>query len=337
MTLPHQHFRQDLSGDWELAPSMDEQWRFRGLHRDAAQPVGAFARTRWIPARVPGTVHADLLRAGVISDFRQGMNSLSAEWVGARQWIYRRRFRAELPSGGRRWLRLEGVDWAAAVYLNGDLLGRVEGAHTLARLPLPELERGTEHLLVIVLDVPPAESGQLGRTSTTRSLKARYGYWWDFCTRLVQVGLVGAVSLEWDAGAALLDVAPVVHLSPDLRRARIGLDVQHDGADGLPLTATLTHPDGRSESLSGPREDLSFDLTAPELWWPRELGGQPLYTLSAQLAVGSWTVGLPFRAASGCATCNSFTTRLRRRGVPCRTPSRSTARRSTRAASTFCR
>ena len=235
---------------------------------------------------MPGSVHADLLRAGVIPDFRQDMNSLAAEWVGARQWVYRRRFRAEWPSGGRRWLRLGGVDWAASVYLDGELLGRVKGAHTAVRLPLPDLEPDTEHLLVIVLDVPPAESGQLGRTSQTRSLKARYGYWWDFCTRLVQVGVVGAVSLEWDAGAALLDAAPVITLSPDLRRARIGVDAQHDGADDLILTATLTHPGGRSESQRGPASALGFDLTDVQLWWPRQLGGQPLYTLSVCLESG---------------------------------------------------
>lgn len=279
------HLRQELSGLWELAPSLDEQWRFLKLHSERQQPTGAFARTRWIAAQVPGSVHADLLRAGQIPDFRCGLGSLAAEWVTARHWVYRRTFRATFPSGGRRWLRLDGVDWAASVYLNGELLGRVEGAHTAARLPLPELA-GREHLLVIVLDTPPAEAGQLGHTSQTHSLKARYGYWWDFCTRLVQVGLWQPISLEWDAGAALLDVAPVITLSPDLRQAQVELDIDHDGAENLLLNAALTGPDGQRQTLTGRASDLKFEVTCPQLWWPRGLGDQPLYSLAVALPGG---------------------------------------------------
>lgn len=275
--------QQSLNGRWELAPSLDEGWRFRGLHRDDPQPVGAFARSAWIPAQVPGGVHADLLRAGLIPDFRQNLNSLAAEWVTARAWVYRRRFRADLPPGGRLWLRLDGLDWSGQVFLNGEALGRVEGAHTLTRLRLPDLDRDAEHLLVIVLGPPPPEAGQLGRTSETHSLKARYGYWWDFGTRLVQVGLTQPIRLEWDAGAALLDVVPDIELSEDLRRATVRPDLTHDGAAGLDLTATLTHPDGRRECVYGRLEELRFDLDAPQLWWPRGMGEQPLYGLEVEL------------------------------------------------------
>ncbi len=286
---PPSQMRQDLSGVWDLTPSRDEQWRFLKLHTERQQPTGAFARTRWTTAQVPGSVHADLLRAGQIPDFRQGLGSLAAEWITARQWVYRRTFRTDFPVGGRRWLCLEGVDWAASVYLDGELLGRVEGAHTAARLPLPELA-DREHLLVIVLDTPPAEAGQLGRTSRTQSLKARYGYWWDFCTRLVQVGLWQPVSLEWDAGAALLDVAPIITLSPDLSCAQVGVDLHHDGAEGLLLSATLIGPGGQRETLTGRitggASDLKFEVPSPQLWWPRGLGNQPLYSLSVELPGG---------------------------------------------------
>ncbi|THF85463.1 hypothetical protein E7T09_15990 [Deinococcus sp. KSM4-11] len=280
---PDDRFRQDLGDGWEVTASIDEGWRFRGLERGTPQPVGAFARTRWYPARVPGSVHADLLHAGVIPDFRQGTNSLAAEWVSARQWVYRRTFRVALPPGGRLWLRLDGVDWAASIYVNGERLGCVEGAYTVTRLLLPDLDRAAEHLLVVVLDAPPDELGQLGRTSETRTLKARYGYWWDFGTRLIQVGLWQPVALERDEGQTLLDVVPQATLSADFTRAQVRAEIAHDGAAGAPLRITLTHPDGREDTQTAPVEDVVFDLDGPQLWWPWLLGDQPLYRLRAEL------------------------------------------------------
>ncbi|GHF53537.1 beta-mannosidase [Deinococcus metalli] len=313
---------QTLNGAWELAPSLDEQWRFRGLHTGAPQAVGAFARTAWMPARVPGSVHADLLRAGVIPDVRVGLHSVEAEWVAARQWVYRRTFRVDLPAGGRLWLRFGGVDWAATVFLDGEELGRLEGAQATSRLRLPDLERHTKHSLVVVLDAPPAGQGQLGRTSQTRTLRPRYGYWWDFCTRLIQVGLVGDVTLERDGGAALLDVAALVSLSADGRRGQVRVDVAHDGAEDLPVTATLTHPDGRQETRTGRADDLCFDLAEPQLWWPRGLGEQPRYHLSAQLdgsapvscRFGVRDVQLVHNAASAARGAMPYT--LQVNGVP---------------------
>ena len=55
---------QDLGGEWQLTSSISEAWRFRGLHTAQAHPVGAFARPGWMAARVPGSVHADLIRGG---------------------------------------------------------------------------------------------------------------------------------------------------------------------------------------------------------------------------------------------------------------------------------
>lgn len=275
---------QDLGGRWQLAGSVSEAWRFRRWHVELGQPLGAFARTSWIDARVPGSVHDDLLRAGLIRDPNFGLASLDAEWVSARQWVYRRTFRVELPPTARLHLCFEGVDYSAEVYLDGESLGTLAGTHTPVRFDVSRLDRASDHLLVVVLQEPPAEAGQLGRTSQTQTLKPRAGYWWDFGTRLVHVGLWRGVSLQADAGAAVLDVHPRVALSDDLDRAEVGLDLDYDGDPSLPVTAELVHPDGRRERLTGAASSLAFSLEPPELWWPAALGAQPLYTVRAWVA-----------------------------------------------------
>lgn len=268
---------QDLGGRWQLAPSVSEAWRFRALHRDREQPAGAFARTAWIEARVPGSVHADLIRAGLIRDPNLGLASLAAEWISARAWVYRRVFRVAHPAARRLHLRFDGVDYSGEVFLNGKSLGTLAGTHTPTRFDVSGLDRAAEHLLVVALREPPAEDGQLGRTSATRTLKPRFGYGWDFAARLVSVGLAQGVYLDADEGSALVDVCPHVTLNADLSRADVLVEAELDGE--APVTAVLTHPDGRQDQLTVAGGPLTFTLDRPQLWWPAGLGGQPLYTL----------------------------------------------------------
>ena len=85
------------------------------------------AKKQW-PARVPGTVHEELLRAGAIPDPYPGLNELDVQWVGEATWIYAREFNAgpELLKEEHVELLFEGLDTLAEVRLNGHLLGRTD-------------------------------------------------------------------------------------------------------------------------------------------------------------------------------------------------------------------
>ncbi|AFZ65645.1 beta-mannosidase [Deinococcus peraridilitoris] len=276
-------YRQDLGGAWQLTSSVSEAWRFRRLHAELQQEIGAFARTSWIEARVPGSVHDDLIRAGLVRDPNEGLASLSAEWVSERQWVYRRTFRVSVPPCARLRLCFDGADHGGEVYLNGEHLGPLGGTHTPVRFDVSSLERNETHLLVVVLPEAPREAGQLGRTSLTSTLKARYGYWWDFATRLVHVGLWRDVSLEGDAGSALTDVFAWAELDAGYRHAVVHIELESDSDSSAPMTVELHHPDGRSEVTRTLKRAVQFELTHPQLWWPAGLGAQPLYTLRASL------------------------------------------------------
>ena len=41
-----------------------------------------------LPAKVPGSVHADLFRAGLIDEPYYALNSLKCEWVENKCWLY---------------------------------------------------------------------------------------------------------------------------------------------------------------------------------------------------------------------------------------------------------
>ncbi|MCC6599926.1 MAG: glycoside hydrolase family 2 protein, partial [Crocinitomicaceae bacterium] len=44
--------------------------------------------SNWNLAAVPGCVHTDLLRNGLIPDPFSGTNELHCQWIGERDWVY---------------------------------------------------------------------------------------------------------------------------------------------------------------------------------------------------------------------------------------------------------
>jgi beta-mannosidase len=85
---------------------------------------------RQVPAQVPGSTHLDLLAAGLVPDPYLDRNEAALAWVHRVDWQYTTVFRASGPSPGERTdLAFEGIDTAAAVKLNGDVLGHTANMH----------------------------------------------------------------------------------------------------------------------------------------------------------------------------------------------------------------
>ena len=79
-----------------------------------------------IPATVPGTVHTDLLAAGLIPDPYYSDNELRLQWITEVGWQYENHFDLPGDLSHLENIRLvfEGIDTAAKIYLNGKMLGK---------------------------------------------------------------------------------------------------------------------------------------------------------------------------------------------------------------------
>jgi beta-mannosidase len=208
--------------DWQLKGCLGDEWRWH-----VNKPWDA---PGWLPARVPGSVLDDLMRAGEVPDLYHERSSRLGEWVPERAWIYRRRV-------GEGVIRFDGVDHEATVFLDGEEVGRHEGAFT----PF-EVEAGPgEHQLAVVVHAAPESEPQVGETRRVRVHKSRMGYGWDFCPRLIHQGIWRPVTLDPPP-----EVFPVVTLHGDLGTVEI---------DG----------------------EVVLRVDSPELWWPNGMGEQHLY------------------------------------------------------------
>ena len=166
--------------EWQLKGCLGDEWQWH-----LTKPWDA---PGWLPARVPGSVIDDLMRAGELPDVYVERASLAAEWVWQRSWIYRCRLEVAEPSV----LDFEGVDHAATVFLDGEEVARHEGAFTPFAVDVPP---GLHLLAVVVHPAPPSEP-QVGETSRVRVHKPRMNYGWDFCPRLVHQGIWRPVTLR---------------------------------------------------------------------------------------------------------------------------------------------
>ena len=78
----------------------------------------------WLPARVPGTVHTDLMANGIIADPFIGLNERGVQWIDKEDWIYRTSFGVDesVFSKHHVWIEFDGLDTYADVYLNDSLI-----------------------------------------------------------------------------------------------------------------------------------------------------------------------------------------------------------------------
>lgn len=277
--------RLSLNGsDWQFKDYYGEDWRWRDAHKPGTRDTRF-----WRVGSVPGSVHNDLWAAGEIPDPYFEMNSLLLEWIPDRTWLYKKTFFVDESQRGKR-IRLcfEGVDYEAEFYLNGEWLGEHRGMYAPASFEVSDLLRfGQDNLIAVVIQPAPHEQPQVGRTSRVRAHKSRMTYWWDFCPRMVHVGIWDDVYLEITGEARIEDVFARPLLADDFRSAEINVSVDLDALQAqtvdveaiLRLGEDVIARERVQRALSAGKNALSavLHVDSPHLWYPNGQGEQPLY------------------------------------------------------------
>jgi beta-mannosidase len=285
--------------------SLDQGWEFR---QRGAQPGAAAAE--WLSAQVPGDVHLDLLRHGLIPDpfFRDDEAKL--QWISQAAWEYRATFVAtpELLQHRNIELVFDGLDASCQVYVNDRLVLTADNMFRLWRADVkPSLKPGANQLL-IVFPSPITAAETIAETDPWRARtsveaktyvrKAAYEYGWDWGPTFVTSGIWRPARIEaWDQ-ARISDLhirqrdvtAAVAHLTAEVEvtssaNAAGTVTVQYQQA-GQPVLVT------RSVELhTGLNHvDLPIEIVQPQLWYPTGYGLQPRYTFEAQVRVDAQAI-----------------------------------------------
>ena len=111
-------------------------WTVRAVSNPEEVPAEIINRA--VPATVPGCVHLDLLREGLIPDPYLDRNEALVQWIGRTDWEYTTTFSvpAEALEEERVDLVCEGLDTVATIYVNGVEVGRSENMHIESRFDI---------------------------------------------------------------------------------------------------------------------------------------------------------------------------------------------------------
>ena len=278
-------------------------WRVREVAREG---MPAHNQLPWLPAQVPGSVHLDLMRAGVIPDPFYRMQERDVAWVDESDWIYETTFTVADPPPPNAFLRFHGLDTVADIELNGEALGRTEtmfiphefsvggrltaGENTL-RVTFHSVRRIGQKRMAAwndgSNDTLPGHWDNWDERAFVR--KAQYQYGWDWGPVLRGCGLWQPVELIVVPVARLGDWKHTVEFTED-GKAIVTVTTEVERAPGYeetPLTFTLRlgrKDDAVTVAVSGSHASAAITIDNPRRWQPNGYGEPFLYDLVLTLA-----------------------------------------------------
>lgn len=293
------------------------QWRFFPLEKVLRQghPEGerlsspGFNDSTWMAASVPSTNFINFVNAGKIAEPNFGTNIFSVDHVPfADDFWYRTSF--TLPEGftgaegkDRVFLNFDGINWKAHVFLNGKLVGKINGAFSHGRFDVTDNLLPSDNILAVkvisnhhqgavknrTMQSTDANGGVLGSDNPT--FHASVGWDWIPTIPGRNDGIWDNVYLTYEGPAHLSDprvqttlalpdtaatITPAVVLTNStaaplagkLRFAMAGIEVEKD-VEIAPHTAVTEEFASESyPQLSGLRMPL---------WWPNGMGAPVLH------------------------------------------------------------
>lgn len=291
--------------------SLNARWVIHWFDEGRGELEGAHLPTYdasgWLDAIVPGDVHLDLMRAGLIPDPFFGLNHLECRWMEEKEWWYRREFDVPCSFEGRRVeLQFGGLDTFATVWVNGKLAGKHRNMFVPCTFDVSSLLRYGHRNTVAVCFGSPLKAVE-GRCTdglncafdTHERLyarKAQMSYGWDIAPRLITTGIWRPAYLVARGSVSLDDVAiRTVSVSP--QEALLGFHIflrrNNESVDECDLQIEIRSnaqtPVTRCIPVSfGPDEQVvSADIAVPnpKLWWPWNVGKPNLYSISVSALV----------------------------------------------------
>lgn len=279
--------------------SLNGRWEFCGKTRKRKHlPV---VPNTWLPARVPGDVHLDLVANGLLPEPLEDRNIEKAHAIEGYVWHYRKIFRFRRPRVGfRSRLVFEGLDCIAKIFLNGSLVGGTDNAFVEHIFDVSSHVQDGENVLEVELTngLETIPGKKLKRYLADKPefhrvwlRKAQFSFGWDWAPRLIPCGIWRGVHLEMTTEGFIDNVFARPVLRHDNRQAVVHCSFNytpvHAKAKSSPAVVKIIDPAGRVVTetkirLRAGEIKTRLIIDKPQLWWPAGEGSQPLYTLDIQ-------------------------------------------------------
>lgn len=255
-----------------------------------------YATAGWLPISRPETLMAGLLENGRHPNvfYSDNLKKVPTGQFDV-NWWYREQLTLHPRPGGRTFLIMNGVSGTADLWVNGTKIADrsdLQGAYSRMEYDITPYVRDGAN--AIALDI--AKNDPKARLSESQLD-------WNPVAPDRNTGLQFAPQLAQSGPVSLRDLHVVQHNAPDLsgsdltvkaelrnhaataQRAELAGAISR-GTTRVPFSAAVTLPPGASRTVTlTPAQVPGLHIDRPAIWWPYQLGGQPLYHLAAETRV----------------------------------------------------
>ena len=286
-------------GDWMLQRASEVAADGKAISTYSYQPEN------WLLATVPATVLTSYVNAGALPDMNYDDNlMLSSESFFDGDFWYRRTF--DRPRGvpmTRAILNLDGINWKAEVWLNGTMVGKIDGAFQRGKFdisPYIQDENNALAIRIIANDNPGGvkvkterntdyNGGILGADNPT--FHATIGWDWISTIRGRDIGIWDDVYITFPGDVTVSDPVVTTTLTSDNTLATMTPAVMLTNHGSQPVTGTLSGNIGdikfeKQITIAGnsvieakfsPEDFPQLKEQKMRLWWPNGYGEPYLY------------------------------------------------------------
>lgn len=271
----------DLTGNWSFRKS------------------GSNAADEWQKAEVPGTVHTDLLSAGLIPEPFYNDNEKYLSWVAETDWEYKTNFILTEKDFIRNFdLVFDGLDTIAKITLNGNSLGETDNMFRQWKFDVSQfLKIGKNELAVVFTSAYSYAKAQefiYGKLPVALNServyirKAQYSFGWDWGPIFATCGIWRPVYLQQNDSPIIENIAfTTKSVSKNSALVEVGFNLSLELTDGNQAEIIISKNEFRSEKIV---EDIKSDfigiqleISKPELWWPNGMGNQNFYDVTVNI------------------------------------------------------
>lgn len=272
-----------LSAQFSQRSLSSENWQFKNSKDQ-----------KWLPAKVPGTVHLDLMENKIIPDPSKDENEKKVQWIENEDWDYQTSFTVssqELKNDNID-LVFNGLDTFSEIYLNGQLLKKTDNMFRKWNIPVKQYLKPGNNTLQIKFTSAVNTGKELAKKvpftmpESPRSFvrKAQYQFGWDWGPRLITAGIWKDVQLEFWNNAKIITVKDIQkRVSDTSNDLRFDVEIYAQNAGDYTLDLNKIH---KKISLKKGKNTISvaYDTAGMKLWQPNGRGEAHLDDFEVKLS-----------------------------------------------------
>ena len=252
----------------------------------------------WKPASIPGTVQTDLLNLGEIPHPFIGTNEDSIQWISKKNWSYKTPVSVteETLLKSKHFLRFEGLDTYADIYLNDQFLLKTNNAFRSWEVDVSDVLKLENELKIILNSTDSIEKTEaekldykLPESPRVFTRKPQYQYGWDWGPTVKTMGITKDIALvSYDKirfKSVFLKTNSISEAKAEIS-AELIIHTQVQEEVIVQITNNDTQEIFESIITVIPEKQeykVPFSIKNPKLWWTHNLGNPYLYNIDVEL------------------------------------------------------